>query len=185
MRTIKPLGEQIIIKALPPDSIGSIIIPDSAKAITKTGESTLTNQLNFVEAEVIAVGTGKRAKDPGLLADLVDALEYLNERRGMPIGFHCDGLPLRRVNVESILERARKHHRIPFSVKPGNRILFHPSVQKFDRKIDSHLLGFSEGEFYIIREESILAVLDEYEQERDNERSATLTASAPCGAEVS
>jgi co-chaperonin GroES (HSP10) len=178
MRTIKPLGEQIIIKALPPDRVGSIIIPDSAKAITKTGESSLVNQLNFVEAEVIAVGTGKRAKDPGLVAELIELLEYFHT----PLAHSRSPHPAR---VASALHRARNGHRVPFSVKPGDRILFHPSVQRFDRKIDSHLLGFSEGEFYIIREESILAVLDEYEQEQDDKRSATLTASAPCGAEVS
>jgi co-chaperonin GroES (HSP10) len=177
MRTIKPLGEQIIIKALPPDRVASIIIPDSAKAITKTGESSLTNQLNFVEAEVIAVGTGKRAHDPGLVDELIELLGYFHA----PLAHSRSPHPTRIANA---LHRARKHHRVPFSVKPGDRILFHPSVQKFDRKIEPHLLGFSEGEFYIIREESILAVLDA-DQEQDNERSATLTASAPCGAEAS
>lgn len=162
---IKPLGEQIIIRTLKPDSIGSIIIPDSAKAITKTGESSLTNQLNFVEAEVIAVGPGKRMHDDKtLISDLAYGLQQA--MAGM----------IHSKSVERLLDRAeRSYVRMPMIVKPGDRILFHPSVQKFDRQIEPEWIGLKsgEGDCFIIREESVLAILDSEE-----EGSATQTDSA-------
>ena len=209
---IKPLGEQIIIRLLPPDSVGLIIIPDSAKRITQQGTNdgpgSGSNELqyvnrwlfedmtesmkrisagtpisdedmellkdlvhranrsilpktatgiipsngagvNFVEAEVIAVGPGKRKRDPGLLNDLAWALQLQK----------LDLLETRQYN--SVLNRAlHPELREPLIVKPGDRILYHPAVQAFDRRIDADVLGFSEGEFFIIREESVLAILD-------------------------
>ena len=161
-RMIHPLGEQIIIRTIKPDSVGSIIIPDSAKAITKTGESSLTNQLNFVEAEVIAVGPGKRQRgDATLLDDLVRKVDQL--------AMHNQGAV---EGVQSLLDRAKRTTRIPMNVKPGDFIFFHPAVQQFDREIPPELIGLdpTKGKCYIIREDSILAVR--------NERSATQTDSA-------
>ena len=172
---IHPLGEQIIIRTIKPDSVGSIIIPDSAKAITKSGESSLTNQLNFVEAEVIAVGPGKRSKDPGFAAEVTKFLRCLlldieqSRSRKVEHLMITEDVPF----VETLLARAENHHREPLTVKPGDRILYHPAVQKFDRQIDPELIGLrsGEGECFIIREESVLAILEE-------ERSATQTDSA-------
>jgi hypothetical protein len=55
-----------------------------------------------------------------------------------------------------------KNHCIPLQVKPGDRILYHPSVQSFDRKIPAELLGLpSTEECYICNEQtSVLAILD-------------------------
>ncbi len=160
MRTIKPLGEQIIIKVLPPDQIGSIIVPDSAKGITQTGEKGAEDAVHFVEAEVIAVGPGKRGKgDKTLVADMADVLrgrwDYVATK------FNAAEIAAKiRENedrVISLLQRAENgHSRLPLEVKPGDRILYHPAVQRFDRRVE----GLGEGEFYIIREESVLAVLD-------------------------
>lgn len=228
---IKPLGEQIIIRTLPPERVGSIIIPDSAKRITHQGtddgpgsgseELQYVNRwlfedvtetikrlgtavrhkvliseeehellkdliiraekavlpktekgilpsagagLNFVEAEVIAVGTGVRARDSGLFWALVAKVDQL--------AMHDQGAV---EGTQMLLDCAAKEHRVPFMVKPGDRILFHPSVQKFDRQIQPEWIGLKsgEGDCFIIREESVLAILDSEE-----ECSATQTDSA-------
>jgi hypothetical protein len=51
---------------------------------------------------------------------------------------------------------------IPLQVKPGDRILYHPSVQSFDRRIPAELLGLpSTEECYICNEQtSVLAILE-------------------------
>jgi co-chaperonin GroES (HSP10) len=254
MRQIKPIGEQIIIRTLPPDRVGSIIIPDSAKRITHQGEDqsplagseelqyvnrwlfedmtetmkrfvagmyatsagfsmNLTDEeqellsdlvvraekailpktekgilpsagagIHFVEAEVVAVGTGVRAKDPGLFDELVQGLESIfdpedgNTKR-------CDP---EHPKLSKLLARARNGHRVSFLVKVGDRILYHPSVQKFDRQIPPEWIGLEpgEGDVFIIREESVLAIIDR-EEEEEHQRSATRTASASCVSEVS
>lgn len=255
MRQIKPIGEQIIIRTLPPERVGSIIIPDSAKRITHQGEdqnpmagseelqyinrwlfeditesmkriaaivhadwsypkTPLTDEekdllndlvkraeksilpktetgilpsagagIHFVEAEVMAVGTGIRARDPHLVEEC--AAWFDRYFAGVPI----DKVHLALIESDiarTLLARARNGHREPFLVKPGDRILYHPSVQKFDRQIPAEWMGLEpgEGDVFIIREESVLAILDKEEQE-ENQRSATRTASAPCVSEVS
>jgi co-chaperonin GroES (HSP10) len=60
-------------------------------------------------------------------------------------------------HVNDLIQRARNPQlRIPPLVKPGDRILYHPAVQRFDRKVE----GLGEGEYFIIREESVLAVIE-------------------------
>ena len=146
-RSIQPLGEQIIIRTIPKDSIGSILIPDSAKGITMMGEKGAEDAVHFVEAEVVAVGPGKRGKgDPTLVGELAEALDRVTNQDRSAV----DG-------TWALIERARNpQERIPLIVKPGDRILYHPAVQKFDRKVE----GLGEGEFYIILENSVLAVIE-------------------------
>jgi co-chaperonin GroES (HSP10) len=155
-RSIQPLGEQIIIRTIPKDSIGSILIPDSAKGITMMGEKGAEDAVHFVEAEVIAVGPGKRGKgDPNAFDD---CRSYFRDF----VDFHDDD---RRASSElpsvedarALLDRLNASTRIALTVKPGDRILYHPAVQKFDRKVE----GLGEGEFYIILENSVLAVIEE------------------------
>ncbi len=144
---IQPLGEQLIIRVIPPESVGSIILPDSAKGITQIGEKG--DAVHFVEAEVIAIGTGKRAKgDAALLEKLAAALDRLaNHDPGAVEG------------TGALIDRARNNHtsRLPFLTKPGDRILYHPSVQKFDREVE---VPGVEGRCFIIREDSVLAVIE-------------------------
>jgi co-chaperonin GroES (HSP10) len=211
-RQIRPLGEQIIIRVIPPLSIGSIIIPDSAKRITSQGSSKTTpseelqyvnrqlyeevaqavrmladqiqptaadleylralsqraqkailsktakgiqqssgDAINFVEAEVIAVGPGRPGKDRHIVSDLAYALQALSA--GM----------LDKTDYDRLLKRAeRRDFLIPLQVKPGDRILYHPAVQSFDRKIPAELLGLpATEECYICNETtSVLAVLE-------------------------
>ena len=232
MRTIQPIGEQIIIRTLPPERVGSIIIPDSAKRITHQGEDqnpmagseelqyvnrwlfedmtetikrlaslqvfnafavTLSDEekellkdlvkraeksilpktetgilpsagagIHFVAAEVMAVGTGIRAKDPGLFDSLVAALKEACDFIDDPQdgGIHTASATADR--LREVADRACNGHREPFLVKPGDRILYHPSVQKFDRQIPAEWMGLEpgEGDVFIIREESVLAILD-------------------------
>jgi co-chaperonin GroES (HSP10) len=150
-RQIRPLGEQVIIRVIPPLSVGSIIIPDSAKGSTHQGEGG--SLVHFVEAEVVAVGPGKRGTgDPKLLDDLVRKLDQL--------AMHDQGAV---EGTRSLLQRAQNRNQpIPLQVKPGDRILYHPSVQSFDRKIPAELLGLpSTEECYICNEKtSVLAILD-------------------------
>jgi co-chaperonin GroES (HSP10) len=145
---IQPLGEQIIIKIIPQNSVGSIIIPDSAKGITMMGAKGSEDAVHFVEAEVIAVGPGKRGKgDPTLVRELADALDRVTYQDRSAVQ-----------GTGALIERARNPlERIPLIVKPGDRILYHPSVQRFDRKVE----GLGEGEYFIIREESVLAVIEQ------------------------
>jgi co-chaperonin GroES (HSP10) len=147
-RQIRPLGEQIIIRVIPPLSVGSIIIPDSAKGSTHQGEKG--DLVHFVEAEVIAVGPGKRGKDSRLTQDMADLLRAFQEDSTA------------QLDVEPLLERFDRGELIPLQVKPGDRILYHPSVQSFDRKIPAELLGLpATEECYICNEmTSVLAVLE-------------------------
>ena len=213
-RIIKPLGEQIIIRTLPPDQIGSIIVPQSAKGISKSGTSNesdhsrqlqyvnrqlfedmaaafeklvrgvpimdadkaflkelnreaqkavlrrdmktmmeeATEPLHFVEADVIACGPGKRGKDSLLVADLAYCLEQA-----------ASGI-LTIGDYDRVLSRAEDPNAIqPLSVKPGDRILYHPAVQKYDREIEPELVGLEPiigSKCFIIREESILGVVE-------------------------
>ena len=223
-RLIRPLGEQIIIRTLPPSSVGSIIIPDAAKRISygsaaKSGrvsdELQYVNRrlfeqmteclrllcagnpiddsdweflrdlhkradkqllpkvapgiptasgeaMNFVEAEVIAVGPGRRVKgDPDLFLELLDCLQqWYDVSHSAPFSDTCE-----------LLERAKTslHSLVPLSVEPGDRILYHPAVQSFDRKIASELLGLpAEAECYIVNERtSVLAVLERADSETE------------------
>lgn len=210
---IRPLGEQIIIRLITPDSIGSIIIPDSAKGITLTGTgnpheakeatdylvnaglfeelvstlkedsraaspakqqswrqelaarlekarsmplpSNLGNAVHFVEAEVIAVGPGRRGRDETVFADMLYLLQqYFGSGHG--------GISPSRAEINALIARAEDQNaRQPPMVKVGSRIWFHPAVQRFDREIEPSLIGLPEGNrCFIIREESILAVLE-------------------------
>ena len=211
---IRPLGDQIIIRLIQPEQVGSIIVPDSAKRITHQGEDNSPGSgseelqyvnrwffedmtetmkrfaaaerspgilisdadrellkdlvfranrallpknttgiipqngagLNFVEAEVVAVGPGRRTHDPQLHEDLVSFVT----------GFFAGNRLSQREGAE-LLERASVSQRIPLSVKVGNHVWYHPAVQRYDRQID---LGDGET-YFIIREESVLAVLGE------------------------
>jgi co-chaperonin GroES (HSP10) len=214
---IQPLGEQIIIRTIPPDSVGSVLIPDTAKSITMMGskpgvkvdayvvdadlfkgaldvmrgvrrrdlqdlirraEKAPTvaprdnpgDAVHFVEAEIVAVGPGKRQKgDPQLVRDLWDALLC------MFAGLEKEVPEVRRHLLEERVETQGR--RIRPLVKPGDRILYHPAVQRFDREI-THLMfqstppegsepaeqvysnGHSGSRYFIIREESVLAVIE-------------------------
>jgi co-chaperonin GroES (HSP10) len=216
-RIIKPLGDQIIIRTLPPDQIGSIIVPQSAKGISKTGTTKESNHagqlqyvnrqlfedlaecfarlikgvpildgdkaflkelnreaqkavlpremktmmeeatepLHFVEAEVIACGPGKRGRDENLVADMAFCLRRL--RAGVPAAHSVH-------DFDGLLARAKDPNAIqPLSVKPGDRILYHPAVQKYDREIEPELVGLEPivgSKCFIIREESILGVVE-------------------------
>jgi co-chaperonin GroES (HSP10) len=148
-RLIRPLGEQIIIRVFPPSSVGSIIIPDSAKGSTHQGEKG--DLVHFVEAEVVAVGPGRRGKDSHIVSDLAYGLQAL--AAGM----------LDKTDYDRLLKRAeRRDFLIPLQVKPGDRILYHPAVQSFDRRIDPELLGLpASEECYICNEmTSVLAILE-------------------------
>ncbi len=165
-RSIRPLGEQIIIRVLPPKSVGSIIIPDSAKGSTHQGEDG--SLVHFVEADVIAVGPGKRGKRETLLPSLIhllnDIAAYLD---GFAAGIgtqdsqRSDSLYWSDIS-RRWATRASEDTLIPLQVKAGNRILYHPAVQSFDRKINPELIGLKpeEGDCYIIGEHSVLAILD-------------------------
>jgi co-chaperonin GroES (HSP10) len=218
-RMIRPLGEQIIIRTIPPLSVGSIIVPDSAKRITHQGteegpgtgsdELQYVNRwlfedmtesmkriaagvpiseedkellkdlamranksllpktetgiipsngqgLNFVEAEVIAVGPGKLGHDSTILEELALMLE-LGRSASVDLGNEPE---LSRVN--ELVMRARYPQRQPLSVKPGDRILYHPAVQRFDREIDPESVGLPAGErcFIISEMTSVLAVIE-------------------------
>ncbi len=150
--SIKPIGEQIIIRVISPDSVGSIILPDSAKGITQIGEKG--DAVHFVEAEVIAIGTGKRMKGDAKLVDEMAEMLALGRSISIRMG---DEPTLSQVNT--LLDRAKNNHttRLPFLTKPGDRILYHPSVQKFDREVD---VPGVEGRCFIIREDSVLAVIE-------------------------
>ena len=144
---IQPLGEQIIIKVITKEEVGGIIIPDQARGATMLGEKGAEDAVHFVEAEVVAVGPGKRGKgDPKLVDDMHDALSRLFFDRQAFIG-----------DFATMEARFRNRTaRIPLAVKPGDRILYHPAVISFDREVD----GIGEGKHYIIREDSVLAVLE-------------------------
>lgn len=224
IQNIRPLGDQIIIRLIQPESVGSIIVPDSAKRITHQGEDDgpgsgseelqyvnrwlfediteslkriltgmpLTDAdkealkdlvfranrallpknatgiipqngagLNFVEAEVVAVGPGRRAKSPDLIEALAHALQFhIEPPRGRTDLHDAEEFFLRLFQKhQELIRRARQDELIPLSVKVGNRVWYHPSVQRFDRQID---LGDGET-YFIIGEHSVLAVLGEDE----------------------
>ncbi len=160
IQSIKPLGEQIIIRTFPPSSIGSIIIPDSAKGITQKGSKGDIDTVHFVEAEVIAVGPGKRQKgDAKLLEDVWDTLYHL---------FIAGPKPHSNIGDQEITILKKRYNqqdgRLPPLVKPGDRILYHPAVQRFDRDItdlmQQQLDQPNGSKYFIIREESVLAVIE-------------------------
>ena len=154
LRTIRPLGEQIIIRVFPPSSVGSIIIPDSAKGSTHQGEKG--DLVHFVEAEVVAVGPGRRGKDSKLIEHLTDCCKtWMNAQE-------TDHAQLALNTYELIMRSENRDSPIPLQVKPGDRILYHPAVQSFDRKIPAELLGLpTTEECYICNEmTSVLAVLE-------------------------
>jgi co-chaperonin GroES (HSP10) len=150
-RLIRPLGEQIIIRVFPPSSVGSIIIPDSAKGSTHQGEKG--DLVHFVEAEVVAVGPGKRRHDRRLLDQCLVLIEAITRS--------WDQQTVQN-RAEVLLARAQQSPTIPLQVKPGDRILYHPAVQSFDRRIDPELLGLpASEECYICNEQtSVLAILE-------------------------
>jgi co-chaperonin GroES (HSP10) len=149
-RQIRPLGEQIIIRVLPPSSVGSIIIPDSAKGSTHQGEGG--SLVHFVEAEVIAVGPGRRRKDPQLMEDMVEFFRaFFGEDSTIQVPY------------DDFIDRFENRNTpLPLEVKLGDHILYHPAVQSFDRKIDPALIGLpQDAECYICNEQtSVLAVLE-------------------------
>ncbi len=62
-----------------------------------------------------------------------------------------------RLRARTILKRSHDHSEvIPIDVKPGDKILYHPSVRNFDRSV--YLDGV---EHFIIGEHSLLAVVEE------------------------
>ncbi len=147
---IQPLGNQIIIRTLPPESWKGIIIPDSSRGSTIVGAKGAEDAVHFVEAEVIAVGPGMQSKGD---LHLADDMAYALQRA--VIG------ELPREEYDRLLDRAEhRYERIPVSVKPGDRVLYHPAVKSFDREIDGEQLGFGKGDFYICGEHSIMAVLE-------------------------
>ena len=148
-RSIRPLGDQIIIRTIPmEEKQNGIVIPDSARRPTiKDGQG---RDQHHVQAEVIAVGPGKRMKgDPSLVGDLAHALQ------AAMAGIEVPG-------IGALLERAEQSYQERYQpmVVAGDRILYHPSVQGFDRRV----YGLGEGEYFIIGEHSVLAVI-----ERDGE----------------
>lgn len=150
---IQPLGEQIIIKVITQEKVGGIIIPDDARSATMLGSKGAEDAVSFVEAEVIAVGPGRRAKgDKHLVHDLWNFL------LGHPT---LEGELAKAKNNPDVQrnlgERVHnQNERLPLAVKPGDRILYHPAVISFDREVD----GIGKGKHYIIREDSVLAVLE-------------------------
>lgn len=171
---IQPLGEQLIIRTIPVDSVGSIIIPDSAKGITQKGSGGDMDAVHFVEAEVEAVGPGKRVKDQRLMGDMAYVLETFLAlsgltRDGTPAAFVVtsgDETRDRQTSLNAaiaVLERIdRQCTRIPPIVKPGDRILYHPAVQRFDRDITDVMQNgdnLNGSKYFIIREDSVLAVI--------------------------
>ncbi len=163
IQSIKPLGEQIIIRTFPPDCIGSIIIPDSAKGITQKGSKGDMDAVHFVEAEVIAVGPGKRVQDRALFYEMAQLIAQW--QRGLRIA-EFGGL---KDQTESLLDRVcNEGKRVPPIVKPGDRILYHPAVQRFDRDITDLMVkllnlnaeDLAGSQYFIIREESVLAVIE-------------------------
>jgi co-chaperonin GroES (HSP10) len=154
---LRPLGEQVIIRVIPPSSVGSIIIPDSAKGSTHQGSKG--DLVHFVEAEVVAVGPGKRGKgDQTLIDDMADLMRRWCEP-ATP-GNRWEDIVR---DSRPLLQRAENRNAlIPLQVKRGDRILYHPAVQSFDRKIPAELLGLpATEECYICNEmTSILAILE-------------------------
>jgi co-chaperonin GroES (HSP10) len=155
---IQPLGEQIIIRTIPQNSIGSILVPDSAKGITMTGEKGAEDAVHFVEAEVVAVGPGKRQKgDAKLLEDLWDTLYNLYMQGHKNSNIHDQDITLLKKRYN------QQNGRLSPLVKPGDRILYHPAVQKFDRDITDVMQNGNEvsgSKYFMIREESVLAVIE-------------------------
>ncbi len=154
MRSIQPLGDQLIIRTIPVSTIGSIVVPDSAKGITVMNPNKPTEAVHFVEAEVLAVGPGKRMKgDKHLVSDLAHGLQLAYAGQ------------MSNADIDKLFQRAENgHHRVPLSVKPKDKILYHPSVQKFDRDITDFLSDGTEPagtRYYLISEEtSVLAVIE-------------------------
>ena len=164
---IQPLGEQIIIKTIPQTSIGSILVPDSAKGITMMGNKGAEDAVHFVEAEVVAVGPGKRQKgDATLLDDCRHLLARFNVCRFDPE--ECNDEPIfptepTREEYRVLRDRIDNlNRRLTPLVQPGDRILYHPAVQKFDREITDLMNGdrVSGERYFIIREDSVLAVIE-------------------------
>jgi co-chaperonin GroES (HSP10) len=157
-RTIHPLGEQIIIRAIPmADKLGSIVVPDSAKKTTMMGDKG--DAVHFVEAVVIAVGPGRRAKgDVNLIPHMITGLREAAEWIGGTSGRDADGRnPAFVDQLYDLARKAQTVNRIPPMVKPGDRIIYHPSVQKFDRKLEQYR---DDGDYFIILENSVLAVIE-------------------------
>ncbi len=157
-QVINPLGNQLIIRAIPQESWRGIIIPQTAQAATVMGDKGAEDSVHFVEAEVIAVGPGKRRKgDPDVVAEMAHMLRCL-------LGQTDSRLPLPAMpeQCRALIERAenRSAYLEPF-VKPGDRVLYHPAVQKFDRRIDGALIGRNDdGQYFIVGEHSIMAVIE-------------------------
>jgi len=159
------------------------------------GDKGESDAVHFVEAEVIAVGPGKRARgDKRLLDDLIifaevfaaetDMCIHCNARYGTPHAAECDKQGIATLDPEVIrsgattvcfmAERAKNQNtRIPPLVKPGDRILYHPAVQRFDREITDLMNNealndptipqpeaASGSRWFIIREESVLGILE-------------------------
>ena len=166
---IQPLGNQIIIRTLPPESWKGIIIPATAQAATITGDKGAEDAVHFVEAEVLAVGPGERVHDSKLVDDLVYALRkvrgYIVDHK-IPFTLEASTRALADLtgllvdcDDARLIERAHNPGRVALSVKAGDRVLYHPAVQKFDRQIDGRALGLGDGDLYIVGEHSIMAVL--------------------------
>jgi co-chaperonin GroES (HSP10) len=155
---INPLGNQLIIRTIPQESWRGIVIPQTARGATITGDKGAEDAAHFVEAEVIAVGPGKRRKgDPDVIAEIAHMLRCF-------IGQTDARLPLPGMvdQCRALIERAENRTAFlePF-VKPGDRVLYHPAVQKFDRQIDGAMIGYEDGfDYFIVGEHSIMAVIE-------------------------
>jgi|SRR5882672_1432864 len=153
VREVQPLGDQIIIRTIPQESVGSIVVPDSAKRISHQGADGQV--VHSVEADVLAVGNGKRLNgDKALVAELVDVIRDFQDGEWIP-----------RERIHELFQRAENgHHRATLQVKPGDRVIFHPAVQSFDRDITDLLSDGTEPlgtRYYLISEErSALAIIE-------------------------
>lgn len=166
MRNIQPLGEQIIIRTIPQSQFGSIIVADSVKGIiTLKGDDG--QAVHFVEAEVIAVGPGKRNTDPALIGSMRMFLTDLivNIEDSLSPKHHAFSSVQAMGEAKRLLQRSQNgHQRQALSVKPGDRIVFHPAVQSFDRDVTDFLSDGTEPlgtKYFLISEErSALAVIE-------------------------
>jgi co-chaperonin GroES (HSP10) len=144
---IRPIKNQILIRPILEDKFSSgsaLVIPDSAKKSTVQGSDG--SMVNFVKAEVIAVGPGRRRVDSDLLPEVVATLERVLSNNG----------PLTNARIRELLKRiADPVELIPLDVKPGDTILYHPSVRNFDRSVDVDGV-----EHFLIGEHSLLAIVN-------------------------
>lgn len=152
---IRPLHNQILIRPILEDKFSpdsQLVMPDSAKRSTLQSADG-KDRVNFVLAEVVAVGPGRPRVDSDLVPALVAALQMWS-LAGFPSAAQ---FVFKQQHTEELLKRAYDSAElIPLDVKPGDRILYHPSVRNFDRSVD-----IGGVEHFIIGEHSLLAIVGE------------------------